>query len=78
MDGKTLIHPGQIDVANEIFAPSPEEVSRAEAQIEAFRRAQAEGQGIAVLDGRIVENMHVANAEVTLARAAAIREMQAA
>lgn len=78
MDGKTLIHPAQIDVANEIFAPSPDEVSRAEAQIEAFRRAQAEGQGVAVLDGKIVENMHVANAEVTLARAAAIREMQAA
>jgi (3S)-malyl-CoA thioesterase len=78
MDGKTVIHPAQIDVANEIFAPSPDEVSRAEAQIEAFRAAQAEGQGIAVLDGKIIENMHVANAEVTLARAAAIRQMQAA
>ncbi len=78
MDGKTLIHPAQIDTANDIFAPSDEEVSSARAQIEAFRAARSAGRGVAVLDGRIVENMHVALAEVTLARAEAIRQMEAA
>ncbi len=75
MDGKTVIHPAQIDVANEVFAPSDDEISRARAQIEAYRAARREGRGVAVLDGRIVENMHVASAKVTLARADAIREM---
>ena len=78
MDGKTLIHPSQIEVANEVFAPSEAEVARAREQIEAYRAAVAEGRGVAVLDGRIVENLHVAMAEATLARAAAIREMEAA
>lgn len=78
MDGKSLIHPAQIDVANEIFAPSEEEVALARAQIEAYREAEAEGRGVAVLDGRIVENLHVTTAEVTLARADAIRRMEAA
>ncbi len=77
MDGKTLIHPSQIAVANEVFAPSEDEIALARAQIEAHRAAEAEGRGVAVLDGRIVENLHVAAAEATLARAAAIREMEA-
>ena len=76
MDGKTLIHPAQLAVANEIFAPNDEEVALARAQIDAYRAAEAEGRGVAVLDGRIVESLHVATAEATLARAAAIREME--
>jgi (3S)-malyl-CoA thioesterase len=78
MDGKSLIHPTQIEVANDVFAPSDEEVTLARAQIEAFRAAEANGQAVAVLDGRIVENLHVATAKATLARAEAIREMEAA
>ena len=76
MDGKSLIHPGQIEVANEVFAPTEEEVALARAQIEAYRAAEAEGRGVAVLDGRIVENLHVITAEATIARADAIREME--
>lgn len=71
-DGKTLIHPAQVEIANAAFAPSAEEVDLAERQIAAFNAAQAQGQGVAVLDGRIVENLHVASAQALLARARAI------
>jgi len=71
-DGKTLIHPAQIEVANRVFAPSEAEVELARRQIEAFEAAAQTGQGVAVLDGRIVENLHVAAARETLARAEAI------
>ena len=68
-DGKTLIHPAQIAPTNEIFAPSEEAIDLARRQIEAY---EAAGGGIAVLDGRIVENLHVETARRTLARADAI------
>lgn len=71
-DGKTLIHPLQVDICNEVFSPSPEEIDLAKRQIEAFNAAQAQGQGVAVLDGRIVENLHVATAQSVLAKAGAI------
>ncbi|UWQ21688.1 CoA ester lyase [Jannaschia sp. W003] len=69
MDGKSLIHPAQVEVANAAFSPSEEEVDLARRQIEAFDAAIADGQGVAVLDGRIVENLHVETARRTLARA---------
>lgn len=71
-DGKTLIHPDQIAVANEIFAPSDEEINLARRQIAAFDEAAAAGRGVAVLDGRIVENLHADGARAILARAASI------
>lgn len=71
-DGKTLIHPAQLAVANEVFAPSADELALARRQIEAFEAAMAEGRGVAVVDGRIVENLHVETARRTLARAQAI------
>lgn len=71
-DGKTLIHPGQLAVANEVFAPSVEEIELARRQIATFEAAEAGGQGVAVLDGRIVENLHVETARRTLAQALAI------
>ena len=71
-DGKTLIHPAQVEICNAAFAPSAEEVDLAERQIAAFNAAQAQGQGVAVLDGRIVENLHVVTAQAVLAKAAAI------
>ncbi|MDK8872116.1 CoA ester lyase [Paracoccus sp. SSJ] len=74
-DGKTLIHPAQLAVANEVFAPSEAEVDLARRQIEAFDEAQAQGKGVAVVDGRIVENLHVETARATLAKAAAIAEL---
>jgi (3S)-malyl-CoA thioesterase len=72
-DGKTLIHPAQLEIANAAFAPSADEIAMAERQIEAFNAARGRGQGVAVLDGRIVENMHVATAQGILARAHAIK-----
>lgn len=74
-DGKTLIHPAQIEVANRVFAPTPEEIELARRQIEAFEQAQAQGQGVAVVDGRIVENLHVEAARDILAKAAAIESI---
>jgi (3S)-malyl-CoA thioesterase len=78
MDGKTLIHPAQIDIANGIFAPTSEQVDLARRQIEAFEAAEARGEGVAVLDGRIVENLHVVTARSVLARADAVREREKA
>lgn len=77
MDGKSLIHPGQIAVANEVFAPSDMEIELARRQIAAYESATARGQGVAVLDGRIVENLHVESARRTLARADAIAGAEA-
>jgi (3S)-malyl-CoA thioesterase len=71
-DGKTLIHPAQLEVANEAFSPSEAEVEVARRQIAAFEECEATGQGVAVVDGKIVENLHVATARETLAKLDAI------
>jgi (3S)-malyl-CoA thioesterase len=76
MDGKTLIHPAQVAIANAAFAPSAEEADLARRQIAAFEAAMAEGKGVAVLDGRIVENLHVDSARRTLAKLDAIAELE--
>ena len=76
-DGKTLIHPAQVDIANVAFAPSEAEIDLARRQIAAFEAAEASGQGVAVVDGKIVENLHVVTATATLAKAEAIAAMQA-
>jgi (3S)-malyl-CoA thioesterase len=77
-DGKTLIHPAQLDIANAVFAPDEGEIDLARRQIAAFDEATARREGVAVLDGRIVENLHVAAARRILARAAAIEELRKA
>lgn len=74
-DGKTLIHPAQLAIANAAFAPTEAEIELSRRQIEAFEQATAEGKGVAVVDGRIVENLHVETARKTLDRAAAIAAM---
>jgi citrate lyase subunit beta/citryl-CoA lyase len=71
-DGKTLIHPKQIAAANATFAPSVEEAAAAHRIIAAHREAVAAGRGVTVVGGRLIENLHVAAAERTLALAAAI------
>ena len=76
-DGKTLIHPAQVEIANDVFAPSDAEIDLATRQIAAFDEAAAKGQGVAVVDGRIVENLHVETARATLAKAQAIAELSA-
>ena len=74
-DGKTLIHPAQIEGANMAFAPTSSEIDLAERQIAAYESGMASGQGIAVVDGNIVENLHVVAAQRVLARARAVAEM---
>lgn len=71
-DGKTLIHPAQLDIANAAFAPSEAELALAHRQIEAYEAAKAAGQGVAVVDGRIVENLHIVTANALIAKARAI------
>ncbi|MFC3052640.1 HpcH/HpaI aldolase/citrate lyase family protein [Kordiimonas pumila] len=71
-DGKTLIHPSQIEGANEAFAPSDTEVAGAERLIAAFEAAKAAGKGVATLDGKMIEDLHVTEARYLLSVARAI------
>ncbi len=71
-DGKTLIHPGQVAITNEVWAPDEEEIEYAKRVIEAFAAAEADGRGVVTVDGRMIENLHVDNARRTLAVADAI------
>jgi citrate lyase subunit beta/citryl-CoA lyase len=77
-DGKTLIHPSQVEPCNEVFAPTAAELEMAGKIVAAFKQAQAEGKGVVTVDGRMIENLHVEQAERALARAAAIKELQEA
>ena len=74
-DGKTLIHPSQLDPCNRVFAPTADEVDKARRIIEAFEQAEAEGRGVVTVDGRMVENLHVDQARRTLAVTAAIEAL---
>ena len=71
-DGKTLILPSQISLANEIFGPSPQEVDEAKQKINAYEAAINSGAGIAVLNGKLVEELHIQDAKRILALANAI------
>ena len=75
-DGKTLIHPAQVAIANAAFGPTEDDIDLARRQIAAFEAAEADGQGVAVVDGRIVENLHIVTARATLAKAAAIATLE--
>ncbi|OQO90745.1 CoA ester lyase [Saccharomonospora piscinae] len=66
-DGKTLVHPNQLDVCNRVFAPSEADVEHARRVIEALERAVADGRGVVTVDGRMVENLHVEQARRVLA-----------
>ncbi|MEE9301710.1 MAG: CoA ester lyase [Alphaproteobacteria bacterium] len=77
-DGKTLIHPSQIEPANEAFSPPPEEIDFSRRIIEAHEAAEAEGKGVVVVDGRLIENLHVENAHRVLALAGAIDDLESA
>ncbi len=74
-DGKTLIHPDQVAIANDVWAPSEAEVEHARRVIDAFDEALASGKGVVQLDGRMIENLHVDNARRTLAIADAIASL---
>jgi citrate lyase subunit beta/citryl-CoA lyase len=75
-DGKTLIHPSQVEPCNRVFAPDPDEVARARAVLAAFERPENKGKGAIALDGRMVELLHaeIAKQTVALADAIAARE----
>ncbi|MBU3584188.1 CoA ester lyase [Polynucleobacter sp. 15G-AUS-farblos] len=71
-DGKTLIHPSQIALANDIFGPSPAEIEEAQQRITAYEAAIQSGAGIAVLNGKLIEELHIQDAKRILALAQAI------
>jgi len=74
-DGKTLIHPKTLEPANRIFGPTTEEVTWSRKIIAAFAAAEAEGKGVVLVDGKLIENLHVANAKRVVALAEAIDEL---
>jgi citrate lyase subunit beta/citryl-CoA lyase len=77
-DGKTLIHPKQVAVANAVFAPGEDELARAKRIVAAHEEAAAKGQGVTLLDGRLVEVLHVAEAKRLLAFADDIAALETA
>src|SRR3546814_16402464 len=77
-DGKTLIHPKTIAKANEVFAPSAEEIAWSHKIIAAHAEATAAGKGVVVVAGKLVENLHVENARRLVALSGAIQELDSA
>jgi citrate lyase subunit beta / citryl-CoA lyase len=75
-DGKTIIHPSQIETANAVFAPSLEEVAQAKKILAAFNDPENVGKGVIALDGRMVERLHAVMAQRTVAIADAIAVRQ--
>ncbi len=75
-DGKTLIHPSQVEPANRVWAPADDAVEDARALIATFDEAVAAGKGVVTHNGRMIENLHVANAHRILAIAEAIAARQ--
>lgn len=74
-DGKTLVHPTQVEIANRVWSPSPAELAQARRMLEAFEQAQRDGRGVVVVDGRMVENLHVDTARRVLATAQAVADL---
>ena len=76
-DGKTLIHPSQVDACNQVFAPSVEEIEAARKIIAAFEKPENKGKGAISLDGRMVELLHEEIARQTVALADSIAALEA-
>ncbi|MEI8051005.1 MAG: CoA ester lyase [Actinomycetes bacterium] len=76
-DGKTLVHPSQVEPCNRAFSPEPEEVALAERIIAAFEEAERDGRGVVTVDGRMIENLHVDEARRVLAIQSTIAEADA-
>lgn len=77
-DGKTLIHPKTIGAANAAFGPTEKELDWARTIIAAHAAAEAEGKGVVVVDGKLIENLHVVTARQTVALAGQIAALEAA
>ena len=71
-DGKTLIHPSTLEAANRVYAPSDSQIEHARRVVSAFEQAAAAGSALAVVDGKLVESLHVREAERLLAMAEVI------
>jgi len=76
-DGKTLIHPSQVEPCNRVFAPSEDEVNEAREVVAAWDEAQAAGKGVVTVNGRMIESLHVDNARRVLAQADAVAALGA-
>ncbi|NDC57965.1 MAG: CoA ester lyase, partial [Alphaproteobacteria bacterium] len=77
-DGKTLIHPSQIETCNTVFAPTTEEVAQARDVIAAFAAPEAAGKGVLRVNGKMTELLHLEQAKRTVAVADAIAAAEAA
>ncbi len=77
-DGKTLIHPKQVEGANQAFAPSSDEIAWSMKIIAAHAEAEAKGEGVVLVDGKLIENLHVENAQRVVALAERIEELEKA
>ena len=75
-DGKTLIHPKTLEIANEVFGPSQDEIIYASRVIEAHANAEKEGKGVVLLDNKLIENLHVENAKRIVLKSEAIEKSQ--
>jgi citrate lyase subunit beta/citryl-CoA lyase len=75
LDGKTLVHPDQLIYCNEAYTPKPAEVAQAKEVIGAFEKAATEGRGNVVVNGRLIEQMHVVAARRMVSLDEAIRRM---
>ncbi|MBK7540586.1 MAG: CoA ester lyase [Candidatus Competibacteraceae bacterium] len=76
-DGKTLIHPKQVGPCNKVFTPRPEDVAWSRKIIDAHAQAAARGEGVVVVDGKLIENLHVESARRVVSMADAITAMEA-
>jgi len=74
-DGKTLIHPAQLDITNEVFSPAPEDITQAQAVIAAFELPENKGKGVIKVNGKMTELLHLEEAHQTVAIAEAIAAM---
>ncbi len=70
-DGKTVIHPSHLAIVNEVFAPTADQIAAAERVIFALAEAQAAGRGVASLDGKMIDQVHLAAARKVLKQASA-------
>jgi citrate lyase subunit beta/citryl-CoA lyase len=76
-DGKTIIHPSQVEPCNAAYSPSEDEIAYSRRVIEAFEEGLAQGKGVVTVDGKMIENLHVDNARRALSIAAAISALGA-
>jgi citrate lyase beta subunit len=68
-DGKSIIHPSHIEIVNEIFTPTAEQIAEARRVVDALEAAHAAGRGVALLEGKMVDQLHLTAAKKLLEKA---------